>query len=176
MNYLGLPFTLQDLPSPEEIERIAKALGIPVPVGALYAMVRLMRIANDMQEGLEQSLQPHGLSLGRFTLLMTLLREEGHRLKPSVLAERAGVTRATVTGLLDGLEARGVVRRTAHPEDRRSLLVELTPEGLNFVTGMLPDHTERVAKMMSSVDESDEADLLRILEKIETNLNALVEE
>ena len=67
-------------------------------------MVRLMRIANDMQEGLEQSLQPHGLSLGRFTLLMTLLREEGHRLKPSILAERAGVTRATVTGLLDGLE------------------------------------------------------------------------
>ena len=35
---------------------------------------------------------------------------------------------------------------------------------------------ERVAKMMSAVDESDEADLLRILEKIETNLNALVEE
>ncbi len=176
MNYLGLPFTLQDLPSPEEIERIAKALGIPVPAGALYSMVRLMRIANDMQEGLEQSLQPYGLSLGRFTLLITLLREEGHRLKPSVLAERAGVTRATVTGLLDGLEARGVVRRTAHPKDRRSLLVELTPEGLAFVTGMLPDHTERVAKMMSAVDESDEADLLRILEKIETNLNALVEE
>lgn len=176
MNYLGLPFTLKDLPEPEEIERVAQAMGVSVPAKAIYAMARLMRISNDIQEGLEQSLQPHGLSLGRFTLLITLLREEGHRLKPSILAERAGVTRATVTGLLDGLEARGVVRRTSHPGDRRSLLVELTPEGLEFITQMLPDHTERVARLMAAVDEGDTQELVRILEKIEENLSALVED
>ena len=176
MNYLGLPFTLKDLPDPEEITRVAAGIGVDIPARSIYAMARLMRISNDIQEGLEQSLQPYGLSLGRFTLLITLLREDGHRLKPSALAERAGVTRATVTGLLDGLEARGVVRRTAHPEDRRSLLVELTPEGLLFMTEMLPEHTERVAQLMSAVDDKDTQELLRILEKIEENLSALVDD
>jgi DNA-binding MarR family transcriptional regulator len=43
------------------------------------------------------------------------------------------VTRATVTGLLDSLERRELVRRTANPADRRSIFVEITREGLKVV-------------------------------------------
>ena len=42
-------------------------------------------------------------------------------MSPSELGERLIVTRATVTGLLDSLERRGFVRRSANPTDRRSL-------------------------------------------------------
>ena len=48
-------------------------------------------------------LAPHSLSEGRFVLLFLLDAAPGG-LAPNALAERAGVTRATVTGLLDGLE------------------------------------------------------------------------
>jgi DNA-binding MarR family transcriptional regulator len=47
--------------------------------------------------------------------------------------QRLVVTRATVTGLLDSLERRGFVRRSANPTDRRSLLVEITPAGLEVI-------------------------------------------
>src|SRR5256885_4071901 len=49
-------------------------------------------------------LAPHGLSEGRFVLLF-LLESASEGLAPNHLAEQAGITRATVTGLLDGLRS-----------------------------------------------------------------------
>ena len=54
-------------------------------------------------------------------------------MSPSELGDRLIVTRATVTGLLDSLERRGFVRRTANPTDRRSLVVDITPTGLEVL-------------------------------------------
>lgn len=45
------------------------------------------------------------------------------------LAERASVTRPTLTAVLDGLEARGLIRRGDVEGDRRGVLLEVTPEG-----------------------------------------------
>jgi DNA-binding MarR family transcriptional regulator len=54
-------------------------------------------------------------------------------MSPSGLGDRLIVTRAIVTGLLDSLERRGLVRRSANPADRRSLVVEITPAGLEVI-------------------------------------------
>jgi hypothetical protein len=55
-------------------------------------------------------LAPHGLSEGRFVLLF-LLESASEGLAPNHLAEQAGITRATVTGLLDGLEREALAER-----------------------------------------------------------------
>jgi DNA-binding MarR family transcriptional regulator len=47
----------------------------------------------------------------------------------SELATQLGVRLSTMTGVIDQLEAKGLVERVDHPEDRRSLQVRLTPEG-----------------------------------------------
>ena len=44
------------------------------------------------------------------------------------LAKRSGLAPASVTGLVDRLEAKGFARRTVNPEDRRSVLVEVDTE------------------------------------------------
>ena len=46
------------------------------------------------------------------------------------LSEKMFVTRANVTGIIDRLEFKGLVRRTAHQQDRRATMIELTPEGV----------------------------------------------
>lgn len=45
------------------------------------------------------------------------------------LAKANNCTRATITGMIDGLEGKGLVRRIPNPEDRRILLTERTREG-----------------------------------------------
>lgn len=50
-------------------------------------------------------------------------------LTPGDIAERTGLTSSSVTNLVDRLERTGHVRRRAHPDDRRSVLVELTDDG-----------------------------------------------
>jgi DNA-binding MarR family transcriptional regulator len=47
----------------------------------------------------------------------------------SVLGERLGLTSGSVTALVDRLAVRKLVRRTPHPTDRRSVLIEMTKTG-----------------------------------------------
>jgi DNA-binding MarR family transcriptional regulator len=68
-----------------------------------------------------------GLTPPQYHLLRTLWDEDKVPLKD--LAEANNCTRATITGLIDGLEEKGFVRRIPNPDDRRSLLAELTTKG-----------------------------------------------
>ena len=69
----------------------------------------------------------YALSEGRFILLLLNAASDG--LAPNELAERAGVSRATVTGLLDGLEREAMIERHINEDDRRALCIRLTRKG-----------------------------------------------
>lgn len=71
------------------------------------------------------------LSLSQWDLLRALDGERG--LAVGKLAEAAGITPATTTRVLDGLERTGVVERFRPDGDRRTVMVKLTPEGLRRV-------------------------------------------
>jgi len=60
--------------------------------------------------------------------LVPLLRAEGVR--PTILAQRSGVTKQAMTQLVRELEARGYVERATDPADGRGSIIRLTPEGL----------------------------------------------
>ncbi|UUZ64604.1 hypothetical protein LP417_06450 [Polaromonas sp. P1-6] len=62
-------------------------------------------------------------------MLLFLLDAASEGLAPNVLGERAGVTRVTVTGLLDGLERETMTERQADARDRRALRIRLTRKG-----------------------------------------------
>ncbi|WP_245195559.1 MarR family winged helix-turn-helix transcriptional regulator [Aureimonas populi] len=65
-----------------------------------------------------------GLTPGEIRALAHAMRFSGSR--QAVLAERLGVEPMTLSAYLDRLEARGLVRRTVDPADRRAKLVEPT--------------------------------------------------
>jgi DNA-binding MarR family transcriptional regulator len=68
-----------------------------------------------------------GLTPPQYHLLRTLWERDRLALKD--LADASNRRRATITGLVDGLEEKGLVRRIPNPEDRRSVLAELTEAG-----------------------------------------------
>ncbi len=80
------------------------------------------------------ALAPQGLSEGRFILLFLL---EGHKsgLPPHVLADQAGVARATITGLVDGMVRDGLV---CWPRYRRTWSRTGTPDPPGTRTPVLP--------------------------------------
>jgi DNA-binding MarR family transcriptional regulator len=107
---------------------------------------------------------PGGLVLG-------ILRDHG-TMPPSEIGERLQVTRATVTGVVDSLERRGFVRRSPHPADRRSLLVEITPEGLAVLAALrtLVHRNERA--WMEVLSEAELRAYIDILHRIQDNVTA----
>lgn len=98
---------------------------------ATEAVMNTIRTADVLFDRIGRLLRPLGVSAAG-GLVLGILRDRGS-MSPSELGERLIVTRATVTGLLDSLERRGFVRRSANPTDRRSLVVEITPPGLTVV-------------------------------------------
>ena len=64
---------------------------------------------------------------------------------PSELASHSGLTSGTVTGVLDRLEALGLVRREPHPHDRRKTVVLL--DEAQVAATLAPMYAERAAAM-----------------------------
>lgn len=96
---------------------------------ATEAVMNTIRTADMLFDRIGRLLRPLNVSAAG-GLVLGILRDRG-TMSPSELGERLIVTRATVTGVVDSLEHRGFVRRSANPADRRSLLIEITPPGLD---------------------------------------------
>ena len=133
---------------------------------AMHAWVVLRNAQARIELALDTHLARQGLSFGRYLVLVHLMRAEGHSLTPAQLADACGITRATITGLVDTLEKAGQVTREADPADRRSVQVRLTISGRRFLEKMLPDHFRRLMKIMSRFTPAE----LKGLEKLSDKL------
>lgn len=115
-------------------------------------------------------LAPHGLSEGRFVLLF-LLDAASEGIAPNVLAEQAGVTRATVTGLLDGLEREALIKRQADASDRRALRIRLTPKGKLMAKKVFDQHSAWIAGLFGNLSAPERKQLTALLDKVAANLD-----
>ncbi len=142
-------------------------------VDAVEACLAFLRTTADVQAALDTHFARYGLSMGKFTLLMQLSQVDG--LTPSDCAERSGVTRATITGLLDGLEREGLVERRPCPDDRRMLRVHLTNVGRNLLDRMLPDHFCRTTGLMANLSSNEKTTLIKLLKKLQAGTPAMMQ-
>lgn len=158
-------FYLRDLPKHENLR--AQAQRYPdINPDALTSLIVLLRVASDTLSHLESLLARDDMSQGRFTVLMVLNRNPDLGLSPADLATKCGVTRATMTGLLDGLEREGFVAREDALTDRRMFVVRLTPPGRAFLDRILPQYYRRIDKLMSPLGEREQRQLVEILSKL----------
>src|SRR5687768_1822939 len=91
--------------------------------GAPYKLLRgcfcLLSVSRAIDADCAARLSQYKLSEGKFVLLF-FLAQNSKGIAPTELAEMAGVTKATITGLSEGLVKSGLVRRTFVDSDRRS--------------------------------------------------------
>jgi DNA-binding MarR family transcriptional regulator len=166
-------FCPRDLPSFSEIRELTEDI-IGVEATAIFTAMRTFEIADALASAVESNLRHQfGLSIGRFSLLMILHRHSESELTPSDLARRAAVTRATVTGLLDGLEEEGLVERHAHSTDRRRISLKLTAAGKAFIAKLIPAYAPRLSAVASGLSENERRQFLRLLDKIQLGLDTL---
>lgn len=130
---------------------------------AMRLCFEVLSLAAAIDRACADRLAPHGLSEGKFVVLM-LLRDLAEGLSPHELAERAGVTRATITGLLDGLERQDLLARRRDRDDRRKLTVRLTPTGQALAARLFDEHTAWIASLFAGFTGEDRAALSRLLE------------
>jgi len=129
-------------------------------------------VAGTVQAALTALFASHGVpSLGAFNVL-TILEGADGPLAPSTIAERMVVSRPTITGLLDTLEARRLVERRAHRTDGRRRVVVLTRRGRATVERLLPTVHAFERDVLSCFDGAEQQQLLDLLAKLEHHLVA----
>jgi DNA-binding MarR family transcriptional regulator len=167
----GGMFYLRDLPKYEAIcQRIGRYPEIDP--AAVESSLVLLRVASDMMSALEGYWARNSTSQGRFCVLMVLNRDPSVGLAPSDLARRCGVTRATMTGLLNGLERDALVTRQPDHHDRRMASVRLTEQGVRYLDNILPDYYRRTAALMANLSEEEKLFLEKLLWKVNDGIKA----
>ena len=130
-------------------------------------VLRLLRAYHFLDQELIRGLVDYKVSPGEFGVLIELrLAGPPYKMTPTQLHNRLLVTSGGMTGRIDRLQRRGLVCRSPDPEDRRSILVELTDRGLELIEGTSHTHfriMEHLTEGLTSEDRECLAGLLRKL-------------
>lgn len=161
---------IKDLPRYECLLEAAKEFPDLDP-SATEVFLHLLRAGDEAFRVVEAHLAQHDITQGGFSVLMALwgkgrLGGTEPKLSPAALAERTGVTRATMTGLVDTLERASLVRRAPDLADRRMMTVGITPRGEKLLLNILPDHFRQMAWLMAPLSEHERKTLVRLLLKL----------
>jgi MarR family transcriptional regulator, 2-MHQ and catechol-resistance regulon repressor len=116
-----------------------------------------------------QSKQMYGqnLTAPQFGVMEVLNRLGSVPLKK--ISEELMVTGANITCVVDNLEKEEFVKRVPSKEDRRVILAELTPKGKEKLDQIMPEYVQNMAAVISVLNEHEQKDLVKLLEKINFN-------
>ena len=132
----------------------------PAPMAFL-----MMGAVHQMEAHLESALGGIGLSLAKFRVLSQLV-EAREPVPLSSLAERCSCVRSNMTQLVDRLEAEKLVERVSDPNDRRSVLASLTPEGRARHDEGARVLAEVEREVFERIPETDRESLARLVQLI----------
>lgn len=127
---------------------------------ALTVVDAAAQFAFAMHEELTRAAATQGLSVTQLRVL-GILRDR----TPSMadLADRLGLDRSSVTGLIDRAAARGLVERAPAPHDARVVTVRLTDAGRAIGVDLEKDVETRITHLLRNVPATDRETLTRIV-------------
>jgi DNA-binding MarR family transcriptional regulator len=97
--------------------------------------------------------------------VMMVMADAG-QVRMGELSAKLGVTARNVTTIVDGLEREGLLARTPDPNDRRAILLELTPKGRDLIAAVHTTQRELADWLFAALDTTERAELLRLLRKL----------
>lgn len=125
-------------------------------VVAMGTLGRFARVGRIFAAEMERTLARFGLNYATFDVLATLRRSGApYSLTPGRLVEAMMVTSGTVTNRIDQLEKVGLVARVENPEDRRSVLIALTSEGLARIDAAVGAHVGTQSRLLDALSAQE---------------------
>ena len=132
---------------------------------AMSAVSNVYRAGTAVRNHMERTvLAEYDLSWVAFTVLWILwiwdTQETGH------VADEAGVTKGTLTGVIKTLQSRKLIRRLPHKDDRRRVSIELTPSGERLIEALFPKFNQHERVAVSALTPAEQRELARLLRKV----------
>lgn len=160
-------FTFVDRPNNQRIQLMNAVSAADSATATLF--LDFQWTYRNMQKVYDDVLDKHDLSESRFIILMFLKNAPNYELLPSVLSEKLGATRATVSKLLTAMTHKGWIVKKSSPSDKRSVPVQLTEDGLQILEQFLPKNFQTVHLLFDNFTEEEMKQFAYLLGKIKKN-------
>lgn len=142
-----------------------KLSGMTLDFDSMAAISNVFRAANATRNFLERTvLAPSGLSWTAFVVLWVSWIWEP--IETRTIAEEGGFSKATLTGVLQTLESRGLIKRNRSLEDKRLVLVTLTAKGRKLMVSLFPEFNKHEQEVLSGLSAQQKRDLATSLRQI----------
>ncbi len=143
----------------------ARLAGHELDFTAMSAVSNIYRSGSAVRNHMERTvLSDFELSWVAFTVLWVLWiwgdQETGH------VAEEAGVTKGTLTGVIKTLQGRRLIRRLPHRDDRRRVSIGLTRSGARLIETVFPEFNRHESVAVGELTRAEQDELARLLRKV----------
>jgi MarR family transcriptional regulator, organic hydroperoxide resistance regulator len=145
--------------------------GLELDFRAMTAVQNLHRAASAIRNHFEQTvLAEAGLSWTGFVVLWVTWIWDS--LETKEVAQEAGISKGTLTGVVKTLEGKGLVRREPMPADGRLVLVQITPAGRKLMLQLFPQVNAAEVDTVSPLEPPEIGELTAVLSRILTHLES----
>ncbi|HMH68621.1 MAG TPA: MarR family transcriptional regulator [Pinirhizobacter sp.] len=130
-------------------------------------LVRLIKhIYKVVHDDANAVLKPFGLNHPEYNLLMMMYGTPSGEMTPSDLADAAGEKSANITRLTNQLCEKGLIHRKGSSDDRRKVVLTLTPGGEALIESFLPEICGLLGRQTDKLGADDQHKLERLLKKM----------
>ncbi|MDF2633643.1 MAG: transcription regulator [Pelosinus sp.] len=158
----------REFPTREALRQFAKQIPA-INVSAVELLLQFLQTSFEIQHYIFDILEKkYKLSEGKL-MVMIILYQSSNGIAPSKLAEKACVTRATISAMLHRMIRDGLACSFSNSTDGRAKVVALTEKGRVFMDEILPEHFLRTARLMNNLTEEEQIQLVQLLKKIKGN-------
>lgn len=164
-----LPFVSGVTPKAASFEELARAgaasLDGDVDLEALTAALNLVRVSNLLVNDLESLVhRPSGWTWAGFRVMFAVFVT--NQAEPREVARLAGVSRASVSGVLNTLERDGLILRERSSADRRIVTIRLTERGRRATVEAFKKNHEIEKKWLERLSAGERRSLIRLLHRL----------
>lgn len=151
----------------DEVDRLVAAWEHERPdldSSPMQVLSRVTRLARHLDLARREAFEARGLETWEFDVL-TALRRAGapYQLSPGRLLRETMVTSGTMTNRVDRMATKGLVVRMPDPDDKRGVLVRLTPDGLSRVDAALEGLLDQERQLLDGLTTSQRESLAAML-------------
>jgi DNA-binding MarR family transcriptional regulator len=151
----------------DDVDELAEAWARERPeldLAPVAVFSRVTRLAKHLDRARRAAFAAHAVESWEFDVLAALRRTgPPYELSPGRLLRETLVTSGTMTNRVDRLAARGLVERSPDPDDRRGVIVRLTPDGKATVDGAFAALLEAEHDLLAELPERDRTKLAALL-------------
>ncbi|WP_204552906.1 MarR family winged helix-turn-helix transcriptional regulator [Bacillus ectoiniformans] len=138
---------------------------------SLKLFIVLSRAYKVLNEQVNEYIYESGLNPTEFAVLELLYHKGPQPLQQ--IGSKILLASGSITYVVDKLEKKSLLKRVAHPADRRVTYAEISEEGKHFIDRIFPQHEENIHQLMQTLSEEEQQTAIELLRKLGLSIRDL---